>query len=204
MQQAKLLATDGAAYDYFGWSVALSGDYALVGANGDDDNGASSGSAYVFVRSGRKWSQQAKMLMNDGATDDRFGSSVSVSGGMALVGAHLHDDRGFDKGGAYVVQLLRALTDETVYDAVDAWLMDESSPERMAVVATYGQIGDWDVSQVTSLAQLFCADVDYCWQHSNAAAATFNDDISSWNISSVTSLSSAFMGASAFDVPIGA
>ena len=110
---------------------------------------------------------------------------------------------GYDENGEVNVPL-QALTNETIYDAVDAWLMDESSPEYATVVATYGQIGDWDVSQVTSLAQLFCADVDYCWQHSNAAAATFNDDISSWNISSVTSLSSAFMGASAFDVPIGA
>ena len=59
---AKLLATNGAASDSFGTSVALSGDYALVGARWDDDNGSNSGSAYVFVRSGSSWSQQAKLL----------------------------------------------------------------------------------------------------------------------------------------------
>ena len=143
------------------------------------------------------------------AVNDKAGWSVALSanGGIVVVGASGNDAAGSDAGHVRVFAYnvpLRALTNETIYDAVDAWLMDESSPEYATVVATYGQIGDWDVSQVTSLAQLFCADVDYCWQHSNAAAATFNDDISSWNISSVTSLSSAFMGASAFDVPIGA
>ena len=87
-EEAKLLASDGATGDYFGWSVALSGDYALVGAYKDDDNGSSSGSAYVFVRSGSSWSQQAKLLASDGAADDRFGYSVALSGDYALVGAN--------------------------------------------------------------------------------------------------------------------
>ena len=48
VEEAKLTASDGAAYDYFGDSVAVSGDTAVVGAYGDDDNGSDSGSAYVF------------------------------------------------------------------------------------------------------------------------------------------------------------
>jgi hypothetical protein len=47
-QQAKLTASDGAAGDYFGWSVSISGDYAIVGASYDDDKGTDSGSAYIF------------------------------------------------------------------------------------------------------------------------------------------------------------
>ncbi|MCZ6850066.1 MAG: FG-GAP repeat protein, partial [Planctomycetota bacterium] len=47
-QIAKLLANDGAAGDFFGWSVAISGATAIVGALGDDDNGSGSGSAYLF------------------------------------------------------------------------------------------------------------------------------------------------------------
>jgi FG-GAP repeat len=93
-QQAKLTATDGAAADQFGISVAVSGDTAVVGAYGDDDLGASSGSAYVFVRTGTSWSQQAKLNAADGAAIDEVGISVAVEGDTALVGAVFHEDRG--------------------------------------------------------------------------------------------------------------
>jgi hypothetical protein len=101
-QQAKLLASDGAADDQFGWSVSLSGDTALIGAAWDDDNGASSGSGYVFTRTGTTWTQQAKLLASDGTAQDRFGGSVSLSGDTALIGAAWDDDNGVDSGSAYV------------------------------------------------------------------------------------------------------
>jgi len=101
-QETKLLAGDGAAGDGFGTSVSLSGDTALVGAGGDDDNGTNSGSAYVFARSGTSWTQEAKLLPSDGAASDDFGDSVSLSGDMALVGAHDDDDNGSNSGSAYV------------------------------------------------------------------------------------------------------
>ncbi len=84
----KLTASDGAAGDYFGSSVALSGDTALVGAAGDDVGvNTDQGSAYVFVRSGTTWTQQAQLTASDGAAYDHFGSSVALSGDTALVGA---------------------------------------------------------------------------------------------------------------------
>ena len=49
-EQAKLLASDGAEEDDFGFSVAISGDFAIVGACKIDDSGAESGSAYIFHR----------------------------------------------------------------------------------------------------------------------------------------------------------
>ncbi|MBR9814373.1 hypothetical protein GYB61_11025, partial [bacterium] len=101
-QQQKLTANDGAASDLFGSSVALSSDTALVGATFDDDAGSSSGSAYVFTRSGAVWSQQAKLTASDGAVSDQFGSSVALSGDTALVGASRNDDAGSDSGSAYV------------------------------------------------------------------------------------------------------
>ncbi|WP_438039111.1 MYXO-CTERM sorting domain-containing protein [Sorangium sp. So ce128] len=100
-QQAKLLASDGAESDYFGGSVALSGDTALVGASGDSDDGLSSGSAYVFVRSAGVWTQQAKLVAADGAESDYFGGSVALSGDTALVGAQGDDDKGSSSGAAY-------------------------------------------------------------------------------------------------------
>jgi hypothetical protein len=104
-QQAKLLASDGAAFDYFGYSVSVSGDYAIVGAYLDDANGSNSGSAYIFKRDGISWSQQAKILASDGAADDYFGYSVSVNGDYAIVGAYLDDANGSDSGSAYIFKL---------------------------------------------------------------------------------------------------
>ncbi len=105
VEQAKLLASDGVASDRFGYSVSISGDTALVGAYGDDDKGSSSGSAYVFVRSGDVWTQQQKLLASDGAENDAFGDSVSIGGDTALVGAYGDDDKGSLSGSAYVFVL---------------------------------------------------------------------------------------------------
>jgi hypothetical protein len=97
-QQQKLLASDGAASDDFGYSVSISGDYAIVGAYYDDTKG----SAYIFKRNGTSWSQQQKLLASDGAAGDGFGCSVSISGGYAIVGAYQDDDYGQNSGSAYM------------------------------------------------------------------------------------------------------
>ncbi len=103
-QLAKLLADDGAAFDNFGVSVAISGTTAIVGALLDDDNGANSGSAYLF-ETATGW-QTAKLLPDDGATGDGFGYSVAISGPpgnkVAMVGAPGDNDNGFDSGSAYL------------------------------------------------------------------------------------------------------
>ena len=88
IEQQKLVAKDGASYDYFGKSVAISGDYAIVGADGDDDKGSASGSAYMFHFNGTTWGEQRKLIASDGKPDDRFGSAVAISGNSALVGAY--------------------------------------------------------------------------------------------------------------------
>ncbi len=106
---AKLLASDGAAVDQFGVSVSVSGDMAAVGVPFDDDNGGGdSGSAYLYVRSGGVWSEQAKLLPSDGAAFDEFGASVSVNGDTVVVGATRDDDNGNDSGSAYVFDLTGA------------------------------------------------------------------------------------------------
>jgi len=101
-QQQKLLASDGAAGDWFGQSVSISDDLAIVGAHGDDDNGDDSGSAYIFKRDGTSWVQQQKLLASDGAADDAFGQFVSISGDFAIVGAPDDDDNGNNFGSAYI------------------------------------------------------------------------------------------------------
>ena len=79
-QQAELTAADAAANDFFGCSVAISGSTAVVGAPGTT---GSTGAAYVFVRSGTAWSQQAELTAADGADFDEFGVSVAISGSTA-------------------------------------------------------------------------------------------------------------------------
>jgi len=101
-QQAKLTASDAQAGDKFGCSVALNGQYAVIGAIGDDDNGSNSGSAYIFKRDGGTWSQQARLTAPDGHDLDKFGCSISISDPHAVIGAYWHDDNGTDAGTAYL------------------------------------------------------------------------------------------------------
>ncbi len=102
-QQAKLIASDGYSNDYFGLSVSISGDYALIGAYRQTVGvNYQQGSAYVFVRSGSTWTQQAKLTANDGAPNDYFGYSVSISGDYAVVGAYKDDAVYTDVGSSYV------------------------------------------------------------------------------------------------------
>jgi hypothetical protein len=101
----KLLASDGAAWDDFGWSVAVAGDTIVVGADGDDDKGFESGSAYVFDRTqggADNWGQATKLSASDSATWDSFGLSIAVAGDTIVVGAWADDDKGSGSGSAYV------------------------------------------------------------------------------------------------------
>jgi PKD repeat protein len=102
VEMQKFLASDGAVSDYFGYSVSISGEYAIVGAYQNDDNGTDSGSAYIFHYDGIAWSQQALLVASDGILGDYFGCSVSISGDYAVVGACQNDDNGSDSGSAYV------------------------------------------------------------------------------------------------------
>jgi hypothetical protein len=101
-QEAKLTADDAAAGDLFGRDVGLSGDTIVVGAHGDDDDGALSGSAYVFTRSVTTWTQEAKLTADDAAAADEFGTVVSIDGDtLAISSPHDYDD-GLDSGSVYI------------------------------------------------------------------------------------------------------
>jgi hypothetical protein len=110
-QQQKLVASDPATNDYFGFSVALSGDddfgnTAIVSASQEDTSpNTNQGAAYVFTRSGTTWTQQAKLLASDAASSDLFGSSVDLSsdGNTALIGASGEDTSpNTDNGASYI------------------------------------------------------------------------------------------------------
>ncbi|NNC92174.1 MAG: hypothetical protein HKN80_06745 [Acidimicrobiia bacterium] len=98
-----LTPTDAQAGDLAGTDVALSGDTILVGASLQDAAGASSGSAYAFVRGGDgTWSQQAKLIASDAAAGDLFGDAVELVADIAVIGARANDDAGSGSGSAYV------------------------------------------------------------------------------------------------------
>lgn len=148
IQQAKLTASDGAAGDLFGWSVGISRDYAIVGAAYDTVGGNDrQGSAYVFVRSGTTWTQQAKLTATDGAAGDQFGVSVSIDGDYALVGAWFGevDNRGY----AYVfVRNGTSWTQQAKLTASDAAAGDTFGT-AVSISGNYALIGaPWDDTEV--------------------------------------------------------
>ncbi|MBX3740801.1 MAG: DUF5011 domain-containing protein [Akkermansiaceae bacterium] len=90
-QNAKLTASDGAAGDYFGYSVSLSDSIGLIGAYADDDNGTDSGSAYLFRNLDTATgaiTQNLKLTAGDSMANDRFGWSVSLDGDLFTIGAY--------------------------------------------------------------------------------------------------------------------
>ena len=99
-QLFKLLANDGAAGDHLGYSVAISGNMAVVGAIRDDDNGSNSGSAYIFDTATGQ--QLFKLLPIDGAEEDRFGNAIAIDNSTVIVGASQDDDNGNLSGSAYI------------------------------------------------------------------------------------------------------
>jgi hypothetical protein len=126
IEQPKLLAADGQAGDYFGFSVALSGDTAIVGACLDDDNGSNSGSVYIISLADANWGEQVKLLPADGSAYDNFGAAVALFEDTALVAAWNDDDNGVNSGSAYVFQ----------HDGI-GW----GSPAKL--LAPDGAGGDW-------------------------------------------------------------
>ncbi|MDP8266931.1 MAG: FG-GAP repeat protein [Candidatus Aceula meridiana] len=85
----QLVPCDGGNGDSFGTSVAIFGDYAIVGAYHDDGiHGYRSGSAYIYERNGSgNWNFISKLFASDGETNDEFGTTVAISGDYAIVGA---------------------------------------------------------------------------------------------------------------------
>ena len=127
IQQVKLAASDAKAGQRFGGAVCLSGNYAIVGAEGDDASGTGCGSVYVFEREGESWVEQGKLMASDADVNDYFGWWVSISGGRALVGAVWDDDNGNESGSAYMFDQVVCpdvdLSGDCFVDFVDLGLM---------------------------------------------------------------------------------
>ncbi|MFN0010962.1 MAG: FG-GAP repeat protein, partial [Phycisphaerales bacterium] len=170
-QQAYLKASNTGGADNFGYSVAVSGDTVVVGANGEDSNAtgvngdqasnsaADSGAAYVFVRpsGGSTWTQQAYLKASNTGGADNFGYSVAVSGDTVVVGANGEDsnasgvngdpvnNNAINSGAAYVfVRNAGAWTQEAYLKASNTGAGDQVG-ESLAVsgdTVVVGAIGE--------------------------------------------------------------
>jgi hypothetical protein len=164
-EQQKLTAEDGSAGDFFGYSIAMHGEIAVIGAWGDDDNGSNSGSAYVFRRTAGGWTEWQKLTAGDGEAFDQYGQRVDVDSQTAVIGAISNDDDGAvyvyrRSHGGWVEQ--QKLTDDNGTDAdqfggavavdgatilVGAVLDDENGSNAGAVYAFTRSAGVWSEQQ---------------------------------------------------------
>lgn len=142
--QAKLVPTDPVAIHFFGWAVDVSGNTIVVGAAGDNFAGTYSGAAYVYVRNGTTWTQQAKLIPAVTRAGDEFGTSVAIHGDTIVAGAHHHGNGAVDGGAAFVfVRNGTAWTQQAELLAADAsagaWfgLSVDIHENRIAVGAIY-------------------------------------------------------------------
>ncbi len=167
----RLMPNDGGVGDQFGKSVAISGNTALVGAFGDNDNGLDSGSAYLLdITTGQ---QIAKLKASNGAARDEFGVSVAISGSTAIVGSRFGDGSAADSGAAYLYDITTGLeiAKLTASDGVfgDEFGMSVAIHGNTAVVGArssdangidgYGAVYLFDVATGLEIAQLRASDV---------------------------------------------
>jgi hypothetical protein len=106
--ETKLTQVNGQKDDYFGTSVAMQDDIAVIGASGDDENGFRSGTAYVFEHdSDDKWSQTYKLTASDAEVYDYFGNVVAISDYTILIAADSNPDpkKEIGEGSVYVFEM---------------------------------------------------------------------------------------------------
>lgn len=135
--------------DYFGWSVAISGNYAAVGAHLEDSaNGTNSGNVYIFdVITGTHLRTLNNPNPYGTAKDDYFGYHVAISGKYVIVGAYTEDEAGNTSSGkAYIFDittgnLTKTLNNPNVYDssANDYFGFNVGIYGRRAIVGAYGE-----------------------------------------------------------------
>ena len=138
-QTAKLVASDGAAGDAFGTSVASSTDVIVAGASAADVSGhADQGAAYVFVKPVGSWTsgtQTAKLVASDGAASDHLGWAIAISGDTILAGKFSYWWVPSRPGAAYVF-----------IKPAGGWASGTETAKLMALGAGSNQVLGWSVA----------------------------------------------------------
>lgn len=101
-ESAKLVANDPAAQDHLGYSVAIDGNTAIVGAYQKDGANLDAGAAYIYLRSGATWAQQQKLAPAALSESASFGRAVAIVGETVAVGAPSDDNTLAGAGAVYV------------------------------------------------------------------------------------------------------
>jgi hypothetical protein len=155
LSEMKLTASDGTAGDAFGYSVATSGDIAIIGAGLDDHAGLHSGSAYVFRYDGTEWVKDTKLVASDAEWGSDFGESVAISGDTAVIGARGDSEPGEGgmTGAAYVFRYdgsawveTKLTASDPMKDAVFGYSVAISGDT--AVVGSPGSVGNTGAAYV--------------------------------------------------------
>ncbi len=100
-QETALLRPAGLAFaDFFGDTVALSGDVIAVTARGDDTHGFDTGAVYLFRKSGNDWNLEQKLTTSDSVDSSGYGTALALQGNQLVVGSHSANAAGVDGAGA--------------------------------------------------------------------------------------------------------
>ena len=141
-QRQKITSTPRGVGAQFGDAVALDGNTMVVGARYDGTTASQAGAAFVYVRSGTTWTQQAVLLASDGAVADKFGYSVAISGNTIVVGAFNDDSPLSNAGSAYVfVRSGTTWTQQQKLTASDA-AADQEFGNAVAVIGDTIAVGE--------------------------------------------------------------
>jgi hypothetical protein len=146
-QEAKINAGDRAVKDYFGHSVDIDNNYAIIGSMNEDHNYTDQGSAYIFERDGATWTQVAKIMANDRAASYNFGCAVAIDGNYAIVGSRYDNDNGSNSGSSYMfIHDGTNWTQEAKLTASDGQASDYfgyavSIQDDIAIVGAYYHVG---------------------------------------------------------------
>ncbi len=164
VEEAILLPSDTTAGTQFGSAVAISGEYALIGAYREDGAEPLTGAAYIFRRNDSTWSQQIRLLTSDGGFGDRFGNAVSLDGDDAIIGAMFDNDNGGDAGAAYIF-----------HNTGFTWI------EQTKLLASDGTDMDAFGISVAINGDFAIVGADMSINGGNGAAYVFQRDTTAWN-----------------------
>lgn len=202
-EQAKLSASDGTVNDRFGNSVAISGDTVVVGTRrGDPFINQFSGTAYVFVRSGASWTEQAGLAASDASVGDGFGMSVTVDGSTVATGASGSDGLRAGSGATYVfVKEGEAWTQQAKLIATDSrWVLGFGVPVAISgntIIA--GSPRDDHAGFESGAAHVFVRS-GQTWSHQARLTAADASDLGRFAFSAVAiSPDAVLVGADEFD-----
>ena len=98
------MASDEQIGDYFGTSIAISGEYAIIGATGVNGETNNDGAAYIFQKKDSSWEEKYKIIPDSLVGEAYFGHAVDIDGDWAIIGAYSDDELERDAGAAYLYQ----------------------------------------------------------------------------------------------------